>query len=50
MAGDWNVSVSMEQDIDMTSTDLSNHKVVSLNEWLEARKELLIREKELEFI
>ena len=33
-------------DTDMTRTDLSNHKVVSLNEWLEARKQFLIREKE----
>ena len=33
-------------DTDMTSTDLSNHKVVSLNEWLEARKQFLIQEKE----
>src|SRR6516225_4320157 len=30
----------------MTRTDLSSHKVVSLNEWLEARKQFLIREKE----
>ena len=30
----------------MTKTDLTNHKVVSLNEWLEARKQLLSREKE----
>ena len=30
----------------MTRTDLSNHKVVSLNEWLEARKQFLTREKE----
>jgi predicted dithiol-disulfide oxidoreductase (DUF899 family) len=33
-------------DTDMTRTDLSNHKVVPLNEWLEARKQFLIREKE----
>jgi predicted dithiol-disulfide oxidoreductase (DUF899 family) len=27
-------------------TDLTNHKVVSLSEWLEARKQFLIQEKE----
>src|SRR5215813_9071763 len=31
---------------DMTKTDLHNHKVVSPNEWLEARKQFLIQEKE----
>jgi len=30
----------------MTKTDLHKHKVVSPNEWLEARKKLLIQEKE----
>jgi predicted dithiol-disulfide oxidoreductase (DUF899 family) len=30
----------------MTKTDLNDHKVVSLNEWLEARKQLLSQEKE----
>ena len=30
----------------MTRTDLSKPKVASLNEWLEARKQFLIREKE----
>ena len=30
----------------MTNTDLENHKVVSPNEWLEARKHFLIQEKE----
>jgi predicted dithiol-disulfide oxidoreductase (DUF899 family) len=30
----------------MTNTDLKNHKVVSPNEWLEARKNFLIQEKE----
>ena len=30
----------------MTRTDLIKHKVVSLNEWLEARKQFLIQEKE----
>jgi hypothetical protein len=30
----------------MTNTDLRNHKVVSSNEWLEARKHFLIQEKE----
>jgi predicted dithiol-disulfide oxidoreductase (DUF899 family) len=31
----------------MTTPDLKNHKVVSANEWLEARKHFLIQEKEL---
>jgi predicted dithiol-disulfide oxidoreductase (DUF899 family) len=31
----------------MTKTDLNKHKVVSPNEWLEARKNLLSQEKEL---
>jgi predicted dithiol-disulfide oxidoreductase (DUF899 family) len=30
----------------MTKTDLNKHKMVSPNEWLEARKKLLIQEKE----
>ena len=30
----------------MTKTELKNHKIVSANEWLEARKQLLIQEKE----
>jgi predicted dithiol-disulfide oxidoreductase (DUF899 family) len=30
----------------MLRTDLGNHKVVSLNEWLDARKQFLIQEKE----
>src|SRR6201987_352438 len=30
----------------MTKTDLNKHKVVSPNEWVEARKKLLIQEKE----
>ena len=30
----------------MTKTDLTKHKLVSPNEWLEARKKLLIQEKE----
>ena len=30
----------------MTKTDINKHKVVSPNEWLEARKKLLIQEKE----
>jgi len=30
----------------MIKTDLNNHKVVSTDEWLEARKQLLIQEKE----
>ena len=30
----------------MIKTDLKNHKVVSANEWLEARKQFLIQEKE----
>jgi predicted dithiol-disulfide oxidoreductase (DUF899 family) len=30
----------------MTNTDLKNHKVVLPNEWLEARKQFLIQEKE----
>jgi len=30
----------------MTKTDLNNHKVVSLSEWLEARKQFLTQEKE----
>jgi len=30
----------------MTKTDLNKHKVVSPNEWLEARKKLLVQEKE----
>jgi predicted dithiol-disulfide oxidoreductase (DUF899 family) len=30
----------------MIKTDLNHHKVVSANEWLEARKQLLIQEKE----
>jgi predicted dithiol-disulfide oxidoreductase (DUF899 family) len=30
----------------MTKVDLDNHKIVSQNEWLEARKRLLAREKE----
>jgi len=30
----------------MITTDLKNHKVVSANEWLEARKQFLIQEKE----
>ena len=30
----------------MTKTDLTKHKFVSPNEWLEARKKLLIQEKE----
>ena len=30
----------------MIKTDLNNHKVVSANEWLEARKQFLIQEKE----
>jgi predicted dithiol-disulfide oxidoreductase (DUF899 family) len=30
----------------MTNTDLKTHKVVSPNEWLEARKQFLIQEKE----
>lgn len=31
----------------MTKKDIANHKVVSRDEWLAARKELLIKEKEL---
>jgi predicted dithiol-disulfide oxidoreductase (DUF899 family) len=30
----------------MIKTELKNHKIVSANEWLEARKQLLIQEKE----
>jgi predicted dithiol-disulfide oxidoreductase (DUF899 family) len=30
----------------MTKTELKNHKIVSANEWFEARKQLLIQEKE----
>jgi predicted dithiol-disulfide oxidoreductase (DUF899 family) len=30
----------------MIKTDLKHHKVVSANEWLEARKQFLIQEKE----
>src|SRR5215813_5835530 len=31
---------------DMSKTDLNNHKFVSPNKWLEARKQFLIQEKE----
>jgi predicted dithiol-disulfide oxidoreductase (DUF899 family) len=35
-----------KRKIDMTKSNLNNHKVVSLNEWLEARKQFLSQEKE----
>src|SRR6516165_174251 len=50
--GGQNLKVSVNQNLllnrnnDMIKTDLKNHKVVSANEWLEARKQFLIQEKE----